>query len=346
MDHLQSLARGSFARNSFTGAVTAILLAVTLTAPTLAAEPVKDGKAKAGGLTVSAQGLIMTRDASDDLVWVADDNNTGTPIDDIPLGTSDGLHGNMRGGAMLGLEGSNWQVGGFWIKEFQDSKTQFETVTANNLVLFEFFTPTVPPLGTDSFDDADEARASYRSQLWGVEANATRKIGSMVKTLVGVRYLDLKEKFQIFYDDGAQEGNIDSAAHNHMLGLQAGAELAVPVFSFLTLDAFGKLGAMANSVKTDLSYGDDVDSGAPRAPFALEVDDTVGVFMAEAGAGASVHLGRFSVTLGYRGLYLDGVALAPGQINIVNSIYDENTVEDANHYSFWHGGHAGVKIRM
>jgi opacity protein-like surface antigen len=348
--------RHSFARNLFTPGRAfapkfaalgffAVVLAIAASSP-LAAEPApKDGKAKVGGVTLSAQGLLMKRDASDDLVWLSDRNGTSNPIDDTPLSTSDGLHDEFNGGALVGIEGQGWQIGGFWINEYHDSQT---VLGDNNLTLFEFFAPGTPD--TDAFDDAYEARADYRSQVWGVEANATRQVGTMVKTLVGLRYVDLKEKFQIFYNDpnmGDQIGTIDADARNQMVGIQAGAEVSVPVASFLTLDAFGKVGAMANRVGTDVSYADDVIDGGPQPPFALDVDGTVGVFLAEAGLGASVNLTEdISLTLGYRGLYLDGVALAPGAINVVNGIYDKNHIEDANNYSLWHGGHAGLKFRM
>ena len=298
------------------GLFTVSLTAAALLAasPALAAEAAKGGKAKVGGVTFSAEGLLMKRDASDDLVWVSDDNDTSNPIDDTPLSTSDGLHEDFNGGALVGIEGQGWQIGGFWIDEYHDSQT---VLGDGNLNLFEFFAPGAPD--TDAFDGAEEARADYRSQVWGVEANATRQVTPMVKTLVGLRYVDLKEKFQIFYDDRFideglihQIGTIDADARNQMVGIQAGAEVSVPVASFLTLEAFGKVGAMANRVSTDVSYADDlIDSEVSRPSFALDVDGTVGVFLAEAGLGAAVNITQdISLVLGYRGLYLDGVALA------------------------------------
>jgi hypothetical protein len=158
--------------------------------------------------------------------------------------------------ATLGYRWDNQaiEVTGFYLPELSKS----HTITNRGRIDLPFFNP---PLGFEGDNglwlQADRNTIRQQSTLGNAECNYRfcPASGCGLDLLVGVRYLDLKERFGIFTDDDGLSipaGDINRAAtylvetHNRILAAQLGLDFEHPLLRWLAF-GFSAKGAWGNN---------------------------------------------------------------------------------------------------
>lgn len=207
----------------------------------------------------------------------------------------------------------HWSLEGnyFWIHEWKGSKYK----KGNSNLIFPFRNLTY----THDFFDADRAKGSYKSNLWGAEANiwchltARRADYFSFSVIGGFRYFNLDERFKLNMTRQHSTSSYKIKTENHLGGAQLGFNLQVNPTKVLVWEAIlkGGLYAIKGEQKTFLGdFGNtvvlrDQKNSAWNLATNLEGIGTVGLQLAS----------WFNIHFGYEVLYLSGLALAPEQID-------------------------------
>jgi hypothetical protein len=188
-----------------------------------------------------------------------------------------------------------------------------------------------PPLGFEGDNglwlQADRIRVFNRSNMWDAEVNYrhTNLAETEAELILGVRYLDLQDRFGIFTDDDGLTfvdvfGNPDPKrqatysvrAHNRILAPQIGFEYEKRPLYWLSLGCKAKGAWGVNFIDNyfDLQRGDGFRG------FSAHRSATIFSSVYEVGAFADVHiLERFRVRAGYTAMWLVHVDAASDQLN-------------------------------
>jgi hypothetical protein len=204
----------------------------------------------------------------------------------------------------------------------------------NNLAL-----PGALGLASQDFFAADQMRLSYRSQLNNAEANVIGTDGPF-SLLGGFRYLSLYEKLNIRstdFDCGTSDYHIRTT--NNLFGGQLGASFRRSYGRF-AWDATAKAGLLGNTASQWQFVTD-----FPPGTFLRDRRTATGAQLAfVSDFNVSIYYRLFSfLTLraGYNLLWVDGVALAPGQLDFSNTAKSGSDLRSGDGF-FAHGISAGV----
>jgi hypothetical protein len=204
----------------------------------------------------------------------------------------------------------------------------------NNLAL-----PGDLGLASQNFFAADEMRVSYRSQLHNAEANLVHTEGP-VSLLGGFRYLSLYEKLKIRatdLDSGTSEYHIRTT--NNLFGGHLGARYG-RAYGRFAWDATGKAGLFGNSAG-QWQFVTDSPPGTFLRDRQIASDAQV-AFVSDINVSAYYRLFSFlTLRAGYNLLWVDGVALAPGQLDFTNTPTSGNDLRSGDGF-FAHGVSAGA----
>jgi hypothetical protein len=212
----------------------------------------------------------------------------------------------------------------------------------------------------------------YSTKLYNAELNVRKKLSNRITVLAGFRWLQLHENLQgtipppdsfkptwkstnpssTLFDVAQITGGIPAPAFppfwntsttNNLYGLQIGADGKLFECDRFSIDGLIKIGGYWNraSESTGVSIAKVVhtaDASTDRA-----------AFVGEAGLQCKYHItGGITLKLGYEALWLDGVALAPGQIQETYSTFAPVTVtalgvnSDSN--VLFHGATTGLEF--
>ncbi len=203
----------------------------------------------------------------------------------------------------------------------------------NNLAL-----PGDLGLASQNFFAADEMRLSYRSQLNNAEANV---IGTDVDVslLGGFRYLSLYEKLHIRstdLDSGTSDYHVRTT--NNLFGGQLGMRFRRSYGRF-AWDATGKAGLFGNSAGQWQFVSDSLPGSFLRDRQAASAAQVA--FVSDINVSAYYRLFSFlTLRAGYNLLWVDGVALAPGQLDFTNTPISGSSLRSGDGF-FAHGVSAG-----
>jgi hypothetical protein len=206
----------------------------------------------------------------------------------------------------------------------------------------------------NNFFFADEVNVDWDSSLCSVEANLVG-LGCRCdccshcmsgELLFGFRYFNLDEDFALTAFDSA-EGTTTYGVHtdNDLYGVQLGGRLRY-FFDVWSFEATGKGGVYANDVRQNQDPIIDFPNppGVVVRP-ALSSSEVTHTFVSEVNLTAIYHLNSvWGVRAGYNFLYLDGVALAPDQLDFTNTpnsglgLFNQADV-------FYHGASFGLEAR-
>ncbi len=206
---------------------------------------------------------------------------------------------------------------------------------------------TNPPLpfGLDPVNTL--IHSGYDSELHSGELNYCLDESPGQTWIIGFRYLNIGEEFHADYDFATLPIEVDNILEvdNNLYGLQVGAEadLFSDWMGACRLIGFVKAGVYGAQSNYDYSY-----TQPPVFDLQGSNDDTDIAFVGEAGLTLNRSIGyNTSLLLGYRLLWIDGVALAAEQIdNTSDSLVNPVPVTvDNSGDLFYHGATLGVEYR-
>ncbi len=171
--------------------------------------------------------------------------------------------------------------------------------------------------GSRDYFAADALALNYRSQLNSVEANVLQSSGGL-SVLGGFRYLSVYETLNVrSLDVDSGTGTYLLSTTNNLFGGQLGARFS-HVQNRFAWDATGKLAVLGNGASEWQFVTDAVPTGFLRE---RSGDSDVHLaFVGELNMSVNYRLFRFlTLRAGYNLLGLQGVALAPAQLDFSNA---------------------------
>ena len=247
-----------------------------------------------------------------------------------------------------------------WMGGFDWSEgARADSATNSLFSVFSDFGIT-PPQGFVETDQATTHTLLYESELDNWEMNFRWRWSHTTNPwtgawVLGVRYLKLVEKFRhttfaSAHTDpitgfprgpGAMDYIVDTT--NDLVGFQMGAEVMTSPLQSLLIGVDGKVGIYGNHAVAD------TDITATSIPGGLteEQEGDKAAFIGEVSAMALYRIYKeVYVRLGYEGLFIQGVALAPSNFNTASPFTPGRPqVYSNNGHVFYHGWYAGLECQ-
>jgi hypothetical protein len=327
-----------------------------------------DGHGDNGGWYVEGEGLLWRRNTTRRAVGFVDvNNNLVYDQADLTIETRM-LHFDFEPGVRITVGcpvDGGWGVDASFMALSRSSNSQTINattttgLTGNIFSLFQFETPT-PIIGTFvfPFDFATSYRLDASSHLFGGEINAhcsTPCSVGMVTVLAGFRYIHFKDNF-LLTANGANgndvevqfpvTGTYDVHATNNLFGAQVGAIFDANLAEGLRLGLSTKFGMFDNFARQGQEISNITIAGG--APFGIAGTAEVDRFAAVLEFGVFLHwwaTPNIGVNIGYQGMFITDVALAPKQLSF-NLDPAAHNIIDTSGEVFYHGVSAGIEIRF
>lgn len=198
--------------------------------------------------------------------------------------------------------------------------------------------------------NVDSALFRYGSELYSTEFNLRRRM-DWLTPLIGFRWVELEEQFGVAGLEPPTPGipyNYRYDTHNHMYGVQVGAEVILwDRGGPLRVDGVFKAGMYYNEADLDaaFAYGP-VPDEAERVVFEQSWAEPHTSFLGEAALGASWQASDWlKLRGGYQLTWIEGVALAPEQIPSTDLFVPFNTEVNTDGSPLYHGPYAAIEAR-
>jgi len=196
---------------------------------------------------------------------------------------------------------------------------------------------------TQDFFLADEIAISYVSNLNNLELNYKQTLNGL-SLLGGFRLVSLSEDFNIrSHDVDSGTSNYRIKTVNTMIGGQVGAGWNWSSGERFSLELFSKVGVFGNIQRMTQTLSD-LNNTLPR----LRARDgtTHTGFVGEVGFNAQYRVTEWlTLNGGYRFLWLDGLALAPNQLDFTDVSSPDRTISDSGSSFKLYGPHFGAEVR-
>jgi hypothetical protein len=280
--------------------------------------------------TISADYLIMDRIGSKSYTLVSSipTGQTGSSpterlnANDFKMGFSSGPSLSV---IRRGYCGYDFEAVFFQIDGWSNTRT-ISPGTSDTL----YFTPE----GTTTTSTDYDMQFKYKSQLYNGEFNVRWKPWDRITMLTGFRWLELRESL-----DGSLLESIgtplwNTITRNNLYGFQIGADTDTWSRGCLSISGIVKSGIYCNNAEqtSTSTVGEASDSTNHTA------------FVGELGLHARYQISRhLSFRGGYQALWIEGVSLAPAQLNACNT-YTGDTGIDSKGGVFYHGANAGFEF--
>ena len=184
--------------------------------------------------------------------------------------------------------------------------------------LLPYWGPNVGAFDTSAFTGANVMTAAYETQFNSFELNVRHSIWATTSIMAGFRYMNVGDLFQLTASDNANNstpgavGIYRTWTNNNLVGFQLGSEYAHDLwFPRLYGSVDWRGGVYANFAEQKnllFNTGDTYDQRSVRdVPFATAWDITFTLSYL-----ATDHL---TIRGGYTFLFIDGIALAPDQLD-------------------------------
>lgn len=193
---------------------------------------------------------------------------------------------------------------------------------------------------TEDFDGAERVDVHYASELHNAEMNLLFDRGWLVTPLIGVRFMNIEEEF----DFQSAETNGDTSNYligtrNNLVGLQIGALMERQTSSCFRWYGGVKAGVYGNMAKQNTWLGD-VNNSIVLRDYSNSEEDVA--FIGELDLGLAYQISRcFALNAGYRVMWVEGVALAPEQLDLTTTATSGSGLND-NGGVFYDGGYVGL----
>ncbi len=169
----------------------------------------------------------------------------------------------------------------------------------------------------------------WSSKLYNVELNMRWNPCCQVTMLAGFRWAELREDFvggRVLDSEFLPTGDVKT--NNDLYGFQVGADARLWECGCFSVNGLGKAGIYGNHAAQTSAFAEDV--------FRASTNHTA--FIGELGLQARYQVTRrLALRAGYELLWLDGVAIAPAQLDNIIGI-------DSNATVFYHGATAGLEF--
>jgi hypothetical protein len=188
-------------------------------------------------------------------------------------------------------------------------------VRGSGSLSFPFNTPNY----TTDYQTADKAKARYTSKFYNGELNYWRHFTARradyfsFSGIIGARYMQLDEKFNLAFYKLSDVSHYKIHTWNHLYGLQLGLDLMVNPTPCISWEFLAKVGEALSRSKEHTFLGDNNDTTTLRR---FGDHKSNGVFFADVEALITFQwTANFNLHAGYEVIYLNGMALAPEQID-------------------------------
>jgi len=296
------------------------------------------------------EGLLLRRDPRIAIQPVIIDAVTGQTFlstADLDYSFDPGLRAmaGMRLGGCRALEFSYLGLFGAW---------SFAGTSATNPDAVLTFPGDLGP-ATNVFFGTDRVRLSYETRLHSFELNLPCRCcpccccdGADCRSfewITGLRYLNLQEQFRIYGErdefGGTETGYYNVDTRNSLYGAQLGARIRRGWNRF-RWEATGKAGLLHNDAEQS-QYLVDFPNYLRRAPVSGASGQAA--FIGEINLSAIYRLDDlWGIRVGYNAIWLEGVALAPDQLDFT---FTDASGTGVNHVGglFLHGVNVGLEAR-
>ena len=199
-----------------------------------------------------------------------------------------------------------------------------KTTSSSNPITFPFF-GGIPGNPRRSYT------VEYASEINSGVFNLRHALGPQVSWIAGLRFIELREKFDIY----SSQGGFFSHTDNDLYGFQLGGD--VQLFRICESLVFSTMKAGVYYNRADVTATAATNSGA----ISLMADEDVAAFTGDLTVGMLIPRGPSAdLRLGYQGLFLDGVGLAPDQSANYSLFTSSGSLDQSS--VFYHGGFLGV----
>jgi len=201
-----------------------------------------------------------------------------------------------------------FEVTYFGIREW----TKSSRLMGNNSLTINGTVSTV----LDDFTLADIVNADYSSELQNVEANYKEMLYHFT-VLMGFRYIKFDEQYTLASTDfDSSTSHYIIQTQNDLYGGQIGMGVSSDIWR-IHFDFLAKGGIYGNPARQSQQLRDDGDTTVIRD---FDSKSNTVALVAEISAQGTLELTEWMLLRGgYQAIWIDGVALAPGQIDLTNT---------------------------
>lgn len=182
--------------------------------------------------------------------------------------------------------------------------------------------PGIGPNALDVFENATFQRQTHASRFHSGELNRTFRGWDVIRTLVGLRYIDFDDRFHYQAINAAAPpgaattGSLRSQVRNRMIGGQLGLDMGYPMGRKVWSMIRARGGLFINLAESDMLIGNDAGGGTLTVANRGNSTDVSGIL--EFGATMQYRLGQaLAARAGYEFWYLVNVGTAPDQLTPV-----------------------------
>jgi hypothetical protein len=190
------------------------------------------------------------------------------------------------------------------------------------------------------FSTSDTMQFNYSSKLYNAEMNVRWNPTCRVTMLAGFRWAELREDLDGGLALATYESFWNTHTKNNLFGFQIGTDTKLWEYGCFSIDGIAKAGVYCNNAEQRSTYRYSADFGSAAA----STNHTA--FLGEVGLQCKYQVTCYlTLRAGYEAMWLDGVALAPGQIPQTNLSQNLAGI-DANGSVFYHGATAGLEYKF
>jgi len=268
------------------------------------------------------------------------------------LGATD-LQQGFSGGPRLDLihhgdDGTDLEVSYFQIDGWNDARSIGPVIGPDGRADWLVMRAPGNFLQTQESDD-QSMTWDYASRLYNAEVNMRRNLGRRVTVLAGFRWVNLSEDLEGILLPPTAHGTgsfWDAQTKNNLYGFQIGMDAKLLEHNRFTIDSVLKAGIFDDHVDEATSVR------MERIQFGESASTNCLAFVGELGVQCKCQVTpRLSLKAGYEVIWLQGVALAPGQISktychytdLPQDIYVQALGINCSSGVFYHGATAGLE---
>ena len=221
------------------------------------------------------------------------------------------------------------EAGGFFITPFEDNfSTPISAVIETSVPVF---------VGASTL-----TTARWNSQIYGFEANATYQMQDGLQLFSGLRYISLKETFDVTYQPSAIRLNFD--ATNNLFGPQIGVRADLDsLFGREGSGPFNFGGEFATGLLFNSASNSAVGTGGLIPSFS-DTDKNSPFVRASLNVGYEAGPGT-DVSFGYNALWIDNVAQVTDQVGTIGVLGTPSTISRFSDV-LYHGAEFKITIAL
>jgi hypothetical protein len=261
------------------------------------------------------------------------------------------LHQGFSGGPQLGLthhgdDGTDWEVSYFQIDGWNAARGIGPVIGPDGRA--DWLVMTAPGFLQLPEDAGQTMMWDYASRLYSAEVNVRRSPWRRVTVLAGFRWVNLSEDLEgiLLPPTKYAKGSFwDAHTKNNLFGFQIGMDAKLLERNRFSIDGLLKAGIFDNNVAEATSVR------MERIQFGESAATDDAAFLGEVGVQCKYRVTpRLSLKAGYKAIWLQGVALAPGQIaetychgGLIQDTYVQALGVNCSSGVFYHGATAGLE---